>query len=520
MKINLIKEKILKHSGKYYKGSLRFYKPKLLMHVIGDENFNYIKNLIDKELHNPTSLLLHCFLNDIYKTPKCHCGNLNKFNTTKKKFSKYCSNKCKWKDNENIQKRKRETCLNKYGAINVLASDHGKIKAKTTLLKKYGVENYTKTEEYRKLATGRKHKKETKKKMSHRALKDFYDSLPKKFNGVEPRFTFDEYKGVKGYKEYTWYCRECEKEFLSSFDNGKPPICNHCKPSGTDIELVIKDFLDENNIKFIQHTRKVIENMELDFYIPCKKMAIEIHGLYWHSTKNSKYYKNYHIDKLKECNRLGISLIQIYADEIYHKEKIVKNRLKCKLGINKYKIFARKCQIKEISNKEVKPFLEKYHIQGHVNGNINLGLFHKNRMVSVMSFSKNRKITGHKNTKDHYELLRYATIPNFSIVGGSGKLFNYFINNYNYEKIYSYSDLRWNDGSMYEKIGMKYVKNTTPNYWYTKDFKSRMHRFNFRKSELRDFPHYEEKLSEWEIMEFNKFYRTWDCGSKLFEYEK
>lgn len=67
------------------------------------------------------------------------------------------------------------------------------------------------------------------------------------------------------------------------------------------------------------------------------------------------------------------------------------------LGRVKNKIYARQCDIKQISNKEAKPLNDKVHLQGHRNAQITYGLFYKGELVQLMSFSKTKY---NRNLKD------------------------------------------------------------------------------------------------------------------------
>lgn len=521
MKDEEIKEKIQNIADKKYKGGFRHIKPKFLKDLIGAEGVKQLYSKLSPELHNPYSLAIHCFMNDIHESPICTCGNKTKFNTTTKKFLQYCSNKCKWENNDKIQETKRQTCLEKYGAINILASDYGKSKILQTNMEKYGVSNYTKTDEYKQSVVGRTHSEETKQKTRDTHRIKFYNSFQFRYKHCKPLFTVDEYEGVKGYKKYKWLCNKCNQEFISSCDNGSSPICNHCSPVGTKHELVVRDYLDTLNIPFTYNNRTILPSgKELDVYIPSLNLGIEISGLWWHSTAVPTYNKIDHISKHNECESLGIRLITLFDDEFYENKKLVLQRIKNAVGKVKRKIYARKCEIVDISKDECSKFLNKYHIQGNIWGTHRYGLKYKNRLVAVMTFNENRYATGKKRIDNIYELGRYCTISNFKIVGGAGKLFNHFIKTVNPLEVYSYCDKRWNSGGVYEVIGMKFVKDTPPNYFYTKYFKERYNRLQFQKHMLKRFPSYDNNLTEEEIMRREKFYRTWDCGSKLYKWTK
>ena len=88
-------------------------------------------------------------------------------------------------------------------------------------------------------------------------------------------------------------------------------------------------------------------------------------------------------------------------------------------------IGARKCEIRDISseNSLVKTFLEENHLQGSCRGNkIALGLFYENELVQLMTFGKPRF-----NKNFQWEIIRECTKKNFQIIGGSSKLFHYFV---------------------------------------------------------------------------------------------
>ena len=116
-----------------------------------------------------------------------------------------------------------------------------------------------------------------------------------------------------------------------------------------------------------------------------------------------------------------------------------------------YKLYARECIVKVITYKESKQFIDTYHLQGNTIDKIRLGLFYNNELVSVMTFGKSRF------NKNETELIRYCVKNDYQIIGGASKLFNYFINNYNYNKIISYAEADISNGNLYDILGFKYT---------------------------------------------------------------
>lgn len=296
--------------------------------------------------------------------------------------------------------------------------------------------------------------------------------------------------------------------------------CRSCSHIESSAEKELYDFIKTyiNNIK--RNNRILINPYELDIIIPDKKIAIEYCGLYWHSENKGKT-KNYHLNKLRKCNKKGYNLITIFEDEWLHKKEIVKKRLSYLLNLEKFKtIHARKCEIKEIDAKKKNKFLNDFHMQGKDNSKIKLGAFYNNTLVSVMTFSQGNASKGSLTEKNIYELNRFCSDYNYKIPGIASKLLKYFIRNYNPAQIYSYADRRWSVGDVYQQLGFKFVHNTSPNYWYIVGDK-RYHRFNFRKSELpKKLENFNPELTEYQNMLNNNYSRIWDCGNSKWIYIK
>ena len=70
---------------------------------------------------------------------------------------------------------------------------------------------------------------------------------------------------------------------------------------------------------------------------------------------------------------------------------------------------------------------------------------------------------------------------------------------------------RWSQGNVYEKLGFTFDRETSPNYWYLKDFE-RIHRFNLRKrpDEPKDKTERELRLAEGYVI-------IHDCGSLKYK---
>ena len=300
-------------------------------------------------------------------------------------------------------------------------------------------------------------------------------------------------------------------DYFVSWDNWNhsKSRCPKCNDWGTSAqEQSVIEFLKSYFSNVVEHDRTIISPYELDIVIPEKKIAIEYCGLYWHSELAGKD-KNYHLNKLKACNDKGYTLITIFEDELVNHKDVVLSRLKNIFGIvdDVCVVYARKCEVREISTSDASNFCNKYHLQGYNGAKIKLGLFYNSLLVSVMTFSRPSISKGGNPNSDMWELQRFCSLTNYRIIGGASKLLKHFENNYKWATIISYADRRWSIGNLYNQLCFKYVGATQTNYWYLKK-QERIHRFALRKNS--EDP---KDQTEWEIRRYQGWNRIWDCGN-------
>jgi G:T-mismatch repair DNA endonuclease (very short patch repair protein) len=333
-----------------------------------------------------------------------------------------------------------------------------------------------------------------------------------------------DYSLVNYYNNYQKIPIKCPKHGIFNQNPGnhlQGAGCPKCSSIESKSETKIKSILEETGIDFIQQDRTLINPFEIDFVIPDYKIGIEFNGIYYHSEDNGGKNKKYHLNKTDRCEKEGYQLIHIFENEYIQKYNLLRFKIKSLLNKNKYRIFARKCIVREITPQEKCRFNKKYHIQGDSQSCVNLGLFYKERLVQVMTFSKRRKALGSKHVKGEYELSRMSSMKGFTIVGGASKLLKHFEKHYNPKKLISYADRRWSKGDVYYKMGFSFIRNTPPNYWYF--YKKRAdkplhHRYKFAKHTLeKQLEIFDPNLTEWENMKNNHYDRIWDSGNMLFE---
>lgn len=294
--------------------------------------------------------------------------------------------------------------------------------------------------------------------------------------------------------------------------NSKSSRCPRCSEWGkSKAELELLDFIKEiYSGEILTNDRTVLGNKELDIVLPQLNLAIEYCGLYWHSEALGKD-RYYHVNKLNTCLDKNIKLITIFEDEWVSNKDVVKSRLGSYINSsNNTKVFARKCKIQEISSATAKAFCTENHLQGYGAGaSIRLGCFYLDELIAVMTFSKPSLAKGIKSAQEGvWELHRFCTKKNFTLLGGASKLLSFFEKNYFCIKIYSFADRRWSNGKLYDCLGFKKDSITQPNYWYFIDNTKRLHRFGFRKTK------YEKDTGTEKSLRIKQgFSIIWDCGN-------
>ncbi len=257
----------------------------------------------------------------------------------------------------------------------------------------------------------------------------------------------------------------------------------------------------------VKNTRKIIKPLEIDIYIPSKKLGIEVDGLYWHGEK--KYgtkARTKMLCKYEAMIAAGVRPLFFFEDEVKTREAAVLGYVQSLLGI-KQTVGARQCQIVDGG----KDFVAGYHIQGA----------DKNRSTKYLSLVCNNEIvatagflvcTGQKSVgSGSYELTRYCVGPGLSVAGGLSKLIKEWARRSGAKTIITYADLRLSQGGIYKACGFKEDRYSPPGYHYFKG-DTRYHRFGFRKSELEKKGWLKPGQTEWECMQEQGFDRVYDCG--------
>lgn len=335
-----------------------------------------------------------------------------------------------------------------------------------------------------------------------------------KVNSVEDNYWFN------------MHCNKCNADFTFSrqiFRNSTKAgqmICPCCYPrdiSRSKAEIELFEFVKSSfEGKVISNDRDQLAGKELDVLIPELKLAIEFTGLYWHSEKQNDE-KHHLLWKMQFAQKRGIRVVTVFEDEWLLKKDIVKSRILGLLGKHDSKLAARKLIIKDVSFSDASKFLDENHIQGKDISQIRLGLYDSHELVQLATFKKTNMSKG--GSGKEWELSRLCSKLRIRVRGGGGKLISYFQKYYNEDKLplISYADRRWSVGEFYEKLGFKFHGASTPSYWYTPNYKTRMHRSNLMKHKLVKCDE-DKNLTEWELAKREGYDRIWDCGTTKWIY--
>jgi hypothetical protein len=417
---------------------------------------------------------------------------------------------------EFIQLKKELTNLKKRGVKYPMQDPEVRDKSKKTLLNNYNIEHNSKSDSFKKSVSikNKKNSEERKSKSKKTNLKKWgnefitvSEKYRKENNILSKNKNYIKYQG----KNYSLF--KCDRNKDHNFEISSSnyfsrlyrglPLCTVCNPIGDSQSIKEKELYEYiksiYNVEFIKSYR---DGLEIDVYLPDLKIGFEFNGLYWHSEEWKD--KWYHINKTNYFKERGIRIIHIWEDDWNLRREIVKSQIRNWLGLTEGKIFARKCYVKEIVDSKIATrFLEENHIQGRVNSSLKLGLYYGEELVSLMTFDhyegRNKMESGGWNIN------RFCNKINYSVVGGASKLFNYFIKNYEINRVISYSDSDWSSGDLYKNLGFNKISEGNPDYKYI--FEGvRIHKSRFRKSRLNS------NLTESEYMKKSHIFKIWDCG--------
>lgn len=432
-----------------------------------------------------------------------------------KGYKAHCSNRCSTLD-PNVKAKKNKTCLENNGWTTPFERDDVRVKIKDIMNERYGGNPMF--------------SQEVKDKLSRTNYERYGIYNPKLANINHLEDYNEEFIRDNFVKDNKFLLDEIVEYFNISYshaENIKIRYNLHMsnKNAFHKSELEVIDYIKSllPNEEVYNNCRTIIKKedgtrYELDIYIPSRKLAIEYDGLYWHGihdiNEDNEINSSKHLKKTESCEREGIRLLHIFENEWMNpvKNRVWKSMIKNILGLTKRRIYARNCEIREVSVSDTVKFLEENHLQPSSKSEIKLGLYYLGELVSVMTFGRPRY-----NKQIDYELIRYCNKIDTSVIGAASKLFNYFIKTYSPQSVISYADRKWSTGNLYYTLGFRLDHISPPSYFYVESNGTVHHRGEFKKMYLKDkLEIFDESLTESQNMFNNKYYKIYDCGTYAF----
>jgi hypothetical protein len=208
--------------------------------------------------------------------------------------------------------------------------------------------------------------------------------------------------------------------------------------------------------------------------------------------------------------------VAIFEDEWHHRKEQVREFILTKLGHCSRRVFARKCDIREVDKQVSIQFICENHIQPVNNGGVvNLGLYYENELLGLCQLRK------HHRTNVDITISRICFLKNVKVVGGFSRLVKNAVGwsfNNGYDQVITWSDNRLTTGESYEKSGFVRERVYNQDYSYIHPDKPyrRINKQLMQKKKLKVPDGYTEK--EW--TEKLGYQRLWDCGKTKFVYYK
>ncbi len=157
----------------------------------------------------------------------------------------------------------------------------------------------------------------------------------------------------------------------------------------------------------------------------------------------------------------GFQVINLWEDVWYCRSAQVSSRLHALLGRNQ-RLHGRKTNVISLNKQQADEFLSAFHIQGSARARHKYGLFYENELVAVATFSGTRIMRQHTAGYRSAELIRFASKPGFTVIGGLTKLIRHFTSQVKTDDIMSYADRDWSLGQAYEVARFSFHSLTPP----------------------------------------------------------
>lgn len=215
------------------------------------------------------------------------------------------------------------------------------------------------------------------------------------------------------------------------------------------------------------------------YFLPQHKLSLHLISL--QKFQDSNLPNDYFQQLSEQQNARGFRVIHLWEDVWMNKKDLVKSRILTMTGKFE-RLNARHCFVERIDKPNADKFLNDNHLQSTVSAKFKYGLFLKPQyierfivcedtdngnvqplLIAVATFSGGRLMKyGDRIGQRSFELLRFATLQGYSVMGGLDKMLTAFKKEQNPNDIMTYADRDWSDGRSYEILGFERTETTVP----------------------------------------------------------
>lgn len=339
----------------------------------------------------------------------------------------------KWAKETYDPSKRKQAIIDKYGVDNVFKLKEFQDRIKQTNLDRYGVDNPGKFPEI------------ITRRMETRMLSNIKNQEEFNKDFILSKFIADNKFDIETCAQYFGLTVYAINYFKIKFGIEYPNLVSVNNTLESEFYQYVQSLTNE---EIIRHERKLFDyKMELDIYIPTRKIAFEFNGNYWHS-QNIGAPKEYHLWKTQMCKSKGIRLIHIWEHEW------VKSKEKCKDFISS--IFKEKVNDENgyaciVENRYLKTINYNYFDEN----SIKIMFRSNNKIISIVEFIEKDK-------------------NNWEIVSFTGDLFNLdqilkcFKSKFNPESISILLDLSKYDNEYFINNGFVLDNLIEPTYFWVK----------------------------------------------------
>lgn len=229
---------------------------------------------------------------------------------------------------------------------------------------------------------------------------------------------------------------------------------------------------------------------------------------------SEKHGNSYKVrNTIREYKKQGYTPLYFFDTDIKANEDVVKDMITRRLWVERIK--ADDCVVKKVNHTQAERFYAENSIKPYTRFKMAYGLYYNDELVMCIAFDKTRF-----NKKYEWEIIRNYYKKGVSVEGGFSKIFDRFVSDVKPKSLIAYTDMRFDEDSVYDNTEMSFSHCSDPNYFYIKNGNV-FTRYEFQKRKLAYLlpEHYSVDLTEREILARAGYYRVYDAGCNVYTWE-